>query len=79
MEGNFKTLEQVTIPEDHQNKPKFNLVCIGNVKDSKTRVAVSEKIPKRTKMVNNCRDKNMGLLVQFSTTFTSHLICTQQP
>ena len=25
------------------------------------------------------RDKNMGLLVQFSTTFTSHLICTQQP
>ena len=25
------------------------------------------------------RDKNMGLLAQFSTTFTSHLICTQQP
>ena len=25
------------------------------------------------------RDKNMGLLVQFSTTFTSHLICTPQP
>ena len=25
------------------------------------------------------RDKKMGLLVQFSTTFTSHLICTQQP
>ena len=29
--------------------------------------------------VEECRDKNMGLLVQFSTTFTSHLICTQQP
>ena len=27
----------------------------------------------------NMRDKNMGLLVQFSTTFTLHLICTQQP
>ena len=25
------------------------------------------------------RDRNMGLLVQFTTTFTSHLICTQQP
>ena len=25
------------------------------------------------------RDKKMGLLAQFSTTFTSHLICTQQP
>ena len=25
------------------------------------------------------RDKNMGLLVQFSTNFTSYLICTQQP
>ena len=25
------------------------------------------------------RDKKMGLLSQFSTTFTSHLICTQQP
>ena len=24
------------------------------------------------------RDKNMGLLVQFLTTFTSHLICTPQ-
>ena len=25
------------------------------------------------------RDKNMGLLAQFWTTFTSHLICKQQP
>ena len=25
------------------------------------------------------RDKNMGLLVQFMTTFTSHVICTPQP
>ena len=29
--------------------------------------------------LNTSRDKNMGLLVQFSTTFTSHLICTPQP
>ena len=32
-----------------------------------------------TKSQKDYRDKNMGLLVQFSTTFTSHLICTQQP
>ena len=28
---------------DDEQRPKFNLVCIGNVKDSKTRIVLSEK------------------------------------
>ena len=28
---------------DDEQRPKFNLVCISNVKDSKTRIVLSEK------------------------------------
>ena len=28
---------------DDEQRPKFNLICIGNVKDSKTRIVLSEK------------------------------------
>ena len=41
-EGSFKTMELPKHTEEHK-KPKFNLVCIGNTKDSKNRVVVSEK------------------------------------
>ena len=37
MEGKFKSLEKVKKADEHINKPKFNLICIGNVKDAKTR------------------------------------------
>ena len=42
MEGKFKKLEKVKKDDEH-NKPKFDLICIGNVKDSTTHVVLSEK------------------------------------
>ena len=41
IDGKFKTMEKKTT--DDEQRPKFNLVCIGNVKDSKTRIVLSEK------------------------------------
>ena len=43
MEGKFKKLEKVKKDDEH-NKPKFNLICISNVKDSKTCVVLFEKV-----------------------------------
>ena len=42
MSGTFKKMEKVKKDDDHQ-RPKFNLICIGNVKDSKNRLVLSEK------------------------------------
>ena len=44
MEGRFKSLEKVKKTDEHINKPKFNLICIGNVKDVKTRLVLSERV-----------------------------------
>ena len=46
MEGKFKSISSEKVKKDNDeqfNKPKFNLVCIGNVKNSKSRVVLSEK------------------------------------
>ena len=43
IEGKFKTLEKVKKDDEHNNKPKFNLICIGNIKDIKARAVLSEK------------------------------------
>ena len=43
MEGKFKSLEKVKKADEHINKPKFNLICIGNVKDTKTRLVSFER------------------------------------
>ena len=42
MEGKFKTVDKTETENDSQ-RPKFNLVCIGNIEDNKTRVVLSEK------------------------------------
>ena len=42
MKGKFKSLENVKKTDEHINKPKFNLICIGNVKNAKTRLVLSE-------------------------------------
>ena len=42
-------------------------------------IAIVDVLITELYMKVNLRDKNMGLLAQFTTTFTSHLICTQQP
>ena len=41
IEGKFRTMEKKTT--DDEQRPKFNLLCIGNVKDNKTRIVLSEK------------------------------------
>ena len=43
MEGKFKSLEKVKKADEHINKPKFILICMGNVKDTKTRLVLSER------------------------------------
>ena len=52
--------------------------------DEKSIVKMNKMIHKKNRIIllsrlRNLRDKNMGLLVQFLTTFTSHLICTPLP
>ena len=42
VDGTFKKMEKVKQDDDHQ-RPKFNLICIGNVKNSKNRLVLSEK------------------------------------
>ena len=42
MDGTFKKMEKVEKDDDHQ-RLKFSLICIGNVKESKTRLVLSEK------------------------------------
>ena len=41
MDGKFNTMDK--IKKEDEQRPKFNFVCIGNVKDSKTRIVVSKK------------------------------------
>ena len=43
IEGKFKTLEKVKKDDEHTYKPKFNLICIGSVKDIKAHIVLSEK------------------------------------
>ena len=46
MEGKFKSISSEKVKKDNDeqfNKPKFNLVCIRNVKDNKSRVVLSEE------------------------------------
>ena len=42
MDGKFKSMDKFK-KEDEQQRPKFNLICIGNVKDNKSRIVLSEK------------------------------------
>ena len=42
MEGKFKSSEKVKKADEHINKPKFNLICIGNLKNAKTHLVLSE-------------------------------------
>ena len=39
----FKKMEKKSLLIEDEQRPKFNLICIGNVKDSRTRLVVSEK------------------------------------
>ena len=42
MDGKFKSMDKFK-KEDEQQRPKFNLICIGKVKDNKSRIVLSEK------------------------------------
>ena len=42
MEGKFKAMDKLK-KRDDSHRPKFNLICISNIKDNKTRVILSEK------------------------------------
>ena len=42
MEGKFKTMDKLK-KGDNSHRPKFNLICMGNVKDNKARAVLSEK------------------------------------
>ena len=41
MEGKFKIMDKIRTGDEP--RPKFNLICIGNVKDNGTKVVLSEK------------------------------------